>query len=84
MFKTDEISIIPNPSDGEFEVYIGLTDGQEAKIQLFNMVGTLVCKDNACIGQSKRIIIKNQPSGIYLLKIINTKGQIKTKIIIKE
>jgi hypothetical protein len=84
ILKTNEIRISPNPSDGEFDVCIDRTDLQEAKIQLYDMLGSLVYNDNLCIGQTKKISINRQPAGIYLLKIINDKGQITTEKIMKK
>jgi hypothetical protein len=84
ILKSNEIRISPNPSDGEFDVCIDRTDLQEAKIQLYDMLGSLVYNDNLCIGQTKKISINRQPAGIYLLKIINDKGQITTEKIMKK
>jgi hypothetical protein len=84
ILKTNEIRISPNPSDGEFDVYIDRSGWQKAKIQLYNMMGGLIYNDDVIIGQTERVSINNQPAGIYLLKITNDDGQIITeKIIIK-
>jgi hypothetical protein len=77
----NEIRITPNPSDGEFDVYIDEHNRQETKIQLYNMMGSLVYNDNVCIGQTKRISINKQPVGIYLLKITDRSGQLIIKKI---
>lgn len=84
VFKTDEISILPNPSHGEFEVSIDRTYMQNAKIQIFNMMGSMVYNDNIYIGQKKIVSINKQPAGIYLLKVTDDGGQITTKKIIKK
>jgi len=81
---TNEIRITPNPSNGEFDVYIDGINRQETKIQLYNMLGSMVYADNVCIGQIKKISINKQPVGIYLLKIIDDNGQIITEKIIKK
>lgn len=82
--KQDRIKVTPNPTDGEFNISIDQPDCQNVTIQLFNIMGSLVYSDIADVGLVKRIYINKQPKGIYLLKIINTNGQIMTKKIIKK
>ncbi|MEI6556114.1 MAG: T9SS type A sorting domain-containing protein [Paludibacter sp.] len=84
ILKPDRIKITPNPTDGEFEVYINHPDSKSVTIQVFNMMGSLVYSDIADVGLGKRIYLNDQPNGIYLLKITNKNGKITTEKIIKQ
>ena len=70
--------IYPNPAKDK--IYVELSAGFE-QIRLFNIAGLQVMEST---GNSEKVIldVKNLPSGIYLLKLSNTKGQIYTRKII--
>jgi Secretion system C-terminal sorting domain len=83
MKNSNGVRISPNPTDGDFSVSIEGADQQKIKIQLYNLIGSLVYNDFVCLDQSKTISLNKQPAGIYLIKIIDHKGKIKTGKIIK-
>ena len=84
ILKPDRIKLTPNPTNGEFEVFIDQPDSKSVTIQVFNMMGSLVYSDIADVGLGKRIYLNDQPNGIYLLKITNKNGKITTEKIIKQ
>jgi hypothetical protein len=72
--------VYPNPAKDK--IYVELSTGF-GHIRLFNITGLQVLEST---GNSEKVIldVKNLPSGIYLLKLSNTEGQIYTqKIIIR-
>lgn len=76
----NSFSIYPNPAKDK--IYVELSAGFE-RIRLFNITGLQVME---VAGNSEKAIldVENLPSGIYLLKLSDTEGQIYTqKIVIR-
>jgi hypothetical protein len=81
----NEIIIAPNPSNGEFEISTNGTSLQNTIIRIFDLMGNTIYYDEyTSMGGTKKISINKQPAGIYLLKIIDDKGQITTEKVIKK
>ena len=68
------LSIYPNPSNGFFEVR-GL-DSQDIKIQVANAFGTLIMEQT-----SKSIDLTSCSNGLYLVTVIDQKGNTYTQSI---
>lgn len=68
------LSIYPNPSNGFFEVR-GL-DSQDIKIQVANAFGTLIVEQT-----SKSIDLTSCSNGLYLVTVIDQKGNTNTQSI---
>ena len=71
--SSDFIEIYPNPTRGIFNVSIQLNNLQNVSLELVNSLGELVSDKN--LGESKGELnesfdLSNQPSGIYLLRIL--------------
>ena len=71
--SSDFVEIYPNPSRGIFNVSIQLNNLQNVSLELVNSLGELVSDKN--LGESKGELnesfdLSNQPSGIYLLRIL--------------
>ncbi|MFN2395425.1 MAG: T9SS type A sorting domain-containing protein [Bacteroidales bacterium] len=78
--SNNSFSIYPNPAKDK--IYVELSAGFE-RIRLFNITGLQVME---VAGNSEKAIldVENLPSGIYLLKLSDTEGQIYTqKIVIR-
>ena len=82
-----KIIIYPNPSNGEFELKLnGLKDEENAKVQIFNMTGSLVYETNASIyngSLNKDIKLSNENDGVYFVKVGLKSGVVTKKIIVK-
>lgn len=61
-----EVSVSPNPSSGEFFVKTEIKDLKE--LSVFNVQGKLIDKFSSS-DEINKIDLKNQPQGIYFLKI---------------
>ncbi|MDB0006975.1 T9SS type A sorting domain-containing protein, partial [Flavobacteriales bacterium] len=71
--SSDFVEIYPNPTRGIFNVSIQLNKLQNVNLELVNSLGELVSDKN--LGESKGELnesfdLTNQPSGIYLLRIL--------------
>lgn len=82
-FKNNDISIYPNPSNGEIEIL--LNSNKTAMANLYNISGQLMHSQNLDISQTHhKIDLMHLPSGMYIIKI-NTDNIVKTdKIIIRK
>ncbi|MBI3501327.1 MAG: T9SS type A sorting domain-containing protein [Bacteroidetes bacterium] len=75
------ISIFPNPSSGVFQ--ITSYNLQMTNAEIYNIYGERIYKSQASSSKSQ-VDLSNQPSGIYLLKIITDRGVVNKKIIINK
>ncbi|MBI2268751.1 MAG: S8 family serine peptidase [Bacteroidetes bacterium] len=79
------LNIYPNPTDGNFAIYVHATALSNYTIEIKNMLGQLVyCEllpDFSGI-YSKQINIATSGSGIYQVRLKNTKNEIVKKVII--
>lgn len=75
-----EVSISPNPSSGEFFVTTEITEPKEFSV--FSVQGKLIEKFSASAKVNK-IDLKNQPKGLYFIKISAGKKAAVKKVIIE-
>jgi hypothetical protein len=63
------INIIPNPSKGEYIVYLSGYNGEERKMDLliYNNIGEIIYSKSA--SSPAKIDIQGSPKGIYILKV---------------
>ena len=81
--KEFALKIYPNPTEGLLNVEIrNLPKDTKAAVWLYDMSGKLI-KSYKEVSDFVQINISNQPSGIYLLKIIAGESQTEWKIIKK-
>jgi plastocyanin len=78
-----DISVFPNPSNGQFQVTINdLALLKNADLAIYNVVGEKVYQ--AVITDSNPTIVLNHPvKGIYLLKIGNGEAILTKKIVVQ-
>ncbi len=79
--------VYPNPSTGEFALKMdGLKDDENAKIQIYNITGSLVYEIKADLyngSLNKDIKLNNETNGLYFVKVSLKNSVIAKKIIIK-
>jgi len=81
---SDNFTIYPNPTNGEFFIETSEAMQGEANLSIFNMLGAEVYKSTHNIESNTKIrIAKDFPTGVYLVQINNeTKSQTK-KLVVK-
>ena len=76
----DELSVYPNPSDGRFNIYVGVSDISNSTIQVKDITGKLVfsqthnSSESACVP----VDISDKPSGTYIA-VLQTNDKLFTK-----
>jgi thiol-disulfide isomerase/thioredoxin len=71
------IKIYPNPTSE----YVNIESPENARIFLYNSVGTPVYESTIKAGVAKKLSIAKYATGIYVLKVISDKGTVTHKII---
>jgi hypothetical protein len=73
----DELSVYPNPSDGRFNLYVGVSDICNSSIEVKDMSGRLVYHQthNSSESSCVPIDISDKPQGIYIVML-----QLKDKV----
>ncbi|MBU8892949.1 MAG: T9SS type A sorting domain-containing protein [Bacteroidales bacterium] len=81
-----EINIYPNPSNGIFNLEINGTENEQYKVNIFDVIGSMVYSRVYDIGIStkEQIDISDHPKGMYFMSVENNKGIVLSrKIIVK-
>jgi len=82
VFIKGRIKMVPNPSNGIFELILDEDYVPIQTIQIFNSLGTLIYQDKNL--QSNKVNLKNAVSGIYFVKILlEDKRSFTGKLIVK-
>jgi hypothetical protein len=74
----------PNPSQGDFYVFLKSNYSDKASIKIYSITGNIVYKDNFDIesGANKKLIhLNNLSQGIYILEV-RTNSNVMTKRLI--
>ncbi|MFH2096259.1 MAG: T9SS type A sorting domain-containing protein, partial [Bacteroidota bacterium] len=72
-------NIYPNPSEGLFNIEAG----NISSLQVINMNGKVIMSSSYSFGvNSLRLDLRNQPEGIYLLRVNTAEGMIIRKIVL--
>jgi hypothetical protein len=80
MFDDFDISIHPNPNNGEFVIN---TDAKNSIIEIYNVLGEKMFSINSS-KVSTAVDISIQPAGIYFVRVIDENGKFMVRKIIKE
>jgi len=66
-----EISVYPNPSDGNFDVETNLVERGDFVIEVYSQLGQIVYRheEKGYLGEARHHVELNQPSGIYMMRI---------------
>ena len=81
-----DISLWPNPNNGQFQVEIGSAEGDNYEFVVFDMRGARVmeAESGEIFGNyTQSMDLGNAPAGMYILKISNSQGSISKKIILE-
>lgn len=80
----EQFTIAPNPSaDGQFMLNSIKVDGKNYQLDVFDVVGKNVFKDQLNTNQSQyRLNLKNAPNGIYLLRASNKNKIYVSRIVV--
>jgi hypothetical protein len=82
-----QISIYPNPSNGQFTIQSSVNSGQSS-VEIYNVLGQNVYSNSLNIsqGSSLEINMNTRPAGLYLYRIIATNGSLisEGKIVIQK
>jgi hypothetical protein len=79
----NELSVYPNPSDGRFNLYIGVSDIMNSTIMIQDMSGRMVYEkdhnssESACV----QMDISNQSKGVYIV-VLQLRDKIYSKRVI--
>ncbi|MCX6232593.1 MAG: peptide-N-glycosidase F-related protein [Bacteroidetes bacterium] len=76
------IFIYPNPSNGKFNLMTKDKKQKNNQVAIYNLMGKQI-KQFEWNGDDTTIDISNNPSGIYLMKISNSKGADIKKLIVR-
>lgn len=80
--KASVVSVYPNPSgDGHFFIEWNSTENRKVTLEIYNMIGQLLCKTNVSTGARTSFDISELSSGTYLLRVPEL--NIKKKIVIQ-
>lgn len=80
------LSLYPNPSNGEFNLSFDAEDSDEVKLQLFDVAGRMVKQlDYTNVGArfARRVPFKGVSKGLYLLRITNGTKFSTRKLVIE-
>ena len=75
-----EASLYPNPTKGSFRIS-GANLGEDAKIEIYNMIGQQVYKTDLKNQSTTEIINFNGSAGVYLVKLKTNQGERTFKLI---
>ncbi|MCK5766414.1 MAG: PKD domain-containing protein [Bacteroidales bacterium] len=81
----DNITLYPNPGQGEFKLQIDTKNPMELNIKVYNNRGLTVFEDQGLrINNSElvRMDLSSQPAGIYMVTVYNRQGRWIEKLII--
>ncbi|HTB32290.1 MAG TPA: T9SS type A sorting domain-containing protein, partial [Bacteroidia bacterium] len=79
------IKVYPNPSNGVFTLQWSVAS-DESSVEVYNVLGQQVYGKQAVIRNSQFVIELNQPSGVYLYRVIANSGEVigEGKLVIEK
>jgi len=85
-FEYDNLSIYPNPTNGQLNISFDVEKTENLEVQLINIGGQIIQRDiiNGFSGHYKNNFdLSNQAKGVYILSIISDKGKVDKKVVLK-
>ncbi len=79
--NTDEIYVSPNPSQGNFKLYINNPNQNDYQVSIFDAIGNQVIPPVKCKSGESGFEINNLKPGIYFLRIQNKEVSKTIKIV---
>ncbi len=85
-YNSAEISVIPNPSDGMFDIQFNAFPEGEVIVEIYNLNGALVLNEKhySQSGSSITIRANELPTGFYTLKVTNSRKTFTHKLVIEK
>ncbi len=84
-FNENNITVYPNPTQGEINVEYNFSRDKEVNINLYNSIGMVVFKESYAVqpgGYKKYYDFSDLTAGIYYLSIENQGKEIRKKLVI--
>ncbi|HOU69095.1 MAG TPA: T9SS type A sorting domain-containing protein [Paludibacteraceae bacterium] len=85
-FETLTVTIVPNPSDGETNVYMRFFKKTNCHIFVLDQRGTLISEMTASLESGETMLplrLENITSGVYILKIVIDEDVLVNELIVK-
>ena len=80
----EQVEIIPNPNDGDFEVVFNFDSEFNADISIYNEMGVLIFStQNSNLENSNELHFDNLAKGMYFIVINNGVQLISKKVIVE-
>jgi hypothetical protein len=76
--------IYPNPAGNSFEIEIKGDYNSTSKIEIYNHLGQLLQIQSTGIEQINNFDAQTWPYGLYIIRLIDNKGNVVSKKLIKE
>ncbi len=73
--------VYPNPTPGSFTLEITGSDNASVHVEIYRMTGERIVTESLTGDQQHRFSIENQPTGIYILRLLNSEMTGTVKII---
>ena len=77
------ISILPNPSNGNFVIRSKEPDAETSEIFITNAAGQELFRSKDKIGEGLKVELLNAPKGLYLLHVRNAEGATIKKVVVQ-
>ena len=81
-----DVTVYPNPSNGEFTVDMELITSSQVSFRVENLVGAVIYESNPITVNglhTEKISLNNVPTGVYFVNILAGNNQLVKKIIVK-
>jgi Zn-dependent metalloprotease/PKD repeat protein len=80
----ERFQIMPNPSNGQFNLALSFTDARSVDLMLSNTFGQLVYKEDIGLIDevNHSLNVQNLPAGVYFLTVMTERGALRTERLI--
>jgi len=79
--KQTQLELYPNPGNGSFTIHHESLQGDNAMLEIYNLMGELVYKENVVLNQT---IHTNLNNGIYIVRMTHQDQSYITKLVIQK
>lgn len=84
--ETSELSIFPNPSNGEVQFYVNKLKGKDFSLSVIDLSGKVIAQQqvqNQADFSVRKMNLSNVAKGIYIVKLSSELGETQQKLIIE-